>query len=217
MRTRLKVCCIADIDEARTALAAGADALGLVSAMPSGPGPISEDRIAAIAAEVPTGTDTFLLTAEDEGAAIADQVARCGTTTVQIVRHVAAEAYAPLRARLPAVKVVQVVHVEDDSALAFARERAPLVDALLLDSGRPSAAVAELGGTGRAHDWAISRAIVAAVDVPVLLAGGLNPGNVGEAVAAVRPYGVDLCSGVRSDGRLDAAKLAAFVQALHAG
>jgi phosphoribosylanthranilate isomerase len=109
-----------------------------------------------------------------------------------------------------------VIHVEDESALDEANAAAPHVDALLLDSGRPKAAVRELGGTGRAHDWSVSARIVAQCGRPVFLAGGLNAGNVREAVARVRPFGVDLCSGVRRDGRLDAEKLGAFVAALRA-
>jgi phosphoribosylanthranilate isomerase len=85
------------------------------------------------------------------------------------------------------------------------------VDALLLDSGNQKLAIKELGGTGRVHDWRISRRIRDAVEVPVFLAGGLNAANVAAAVAAVEPHGVDVCSGVRTDGRLDPAKLRAFV------
>jgi phosphoribosylanthranilate isomerase len=93
---------------------------------------------------------------------------------------------------------------------------APEVDALLLDSGNQSLPVKELGGTGRTHDWSVSRRIVEAAPVPVYLAGGLTPDNVGEAVRRVRPFGVDVCSGVRSGGRLDEARLAAFAAAVRA-
>jgi phosphoribosylanthranilate isomerase len=88
------------------------------------------------------------------------------------------------------------------------------VDALLLDSGNPSLATKELGGTGRAHDWAVSRRIRDAVGVPVYLAGGLNPQNVRKAIAQVQPFGVDVCSGLRTDGRLDAVKLEEFMRAV---
>ena len=91
---------------------------------------------------------------------------------------------------------------------------APFVDAFLLDSGKPGAAIPTLGGTGDVHDWDISAAFVAASPRPVFLAGGLTAANVGAAIARVRPFGVDLCSGVRTDDRLDAAKLAAFVGAV---
>ena len=115
---------------------------------------------------------------------------------------------------MPGVSLVQVVHVTGKRALDEVRAAAPHVDAVLLDSGRPEAAVKELGGTGRAHDWTLSRRIVETAGVPVFLAGGLNAENVGEAIAAVGPFAVDLCSGVRSQGALDEAKLRRFVDAV---
>ena len=184
--------------------------------MPSGPGPIDEDTIAAIAAAVPPEVDTFLLTALQDAAAIIDQHRRCGTRVLQLVDDVAAAELVRLRAALPAVKLLQVIHVTGIEALAQAQAVAPLVDALLLDSGNPSLAIKQLGGTGRTHDWALSRRIRDSVAVPVWLAGGLGAHNVAAAIAAVQPQGVDLCSSVRSEGRLDAAKLQAFVAAAHA-
>ena len=184
--------------------------------MPSGPGPIDEDTIAAIAAAVPPEVDTFLLTALQDAAAIIDQHRRCGTRVLQLVDDVAAAELVRLRAALPAVKLVQVIHVTGIEALAQAQAVAPLVDALLLDSGNPSLAIKQLGGTGRTHDWALSRRIRDSVAVPVWLAGGLGAHNVAAAIAAVQPHGVDLCSSVRSEGRLDAAKLQAFIAAVRA-
>ena len=214
-RVRLKVCCIASVEEARMAIAAGADAIGLVARMPSGPGPISDDAIRAIAAAVPPPIATFLLTSETEPRAVVRHVQDTRVSTVQLVDdQVTAEVYAALRATVPAVRIVQVIHVRDRSSVDRAMTAAPRVDALLLDSGNPGAAVRELGGTGRIHDWLLSRESVERASVPVFLAGGLNAGNVAQAVAAVRPYGVDLCSGVRTDGRLDPGKLRAFTAAL---
>lgn len=215
-RTRIKICCIASAEEAGLVVAAGADALGLVACMPSGPGPIPDHAIAEIAASAPPPVATFLLTSETEPDTVVDHVRRCGTNTVQLVDAVPLETYAALRARCPAVKIVQVLHVIDDGTLEEARAVAPQVHALLLDSGRPTAAVKELGGTGRTHDWSVSRRIVAEAGKPVFLAGGLRPDNVAQAIASVRPYGVDLCSGVRTDGVLDATKLTAFVTAVGA-
>ena len=164
-RTRLKVCCIQSVDEARMAIAAGADALGLVSAMPSGPGVISEELIAEIAAGVPPPVATFLLTALVDAEAIVEQWGRCRTTAIQIVSPLVAPAQVlgVVRAQLPWVRLVPVVHVEGDAAIEEARGLvAAGADALLLDSGRPSAGVPELGGTGRVHDWGVSRRLVEA-------------------------------------------------------
>ncbi len=211
---RVKICCIASVDEARVAIDAGAAALGLVSAMPSGPGPIDEALIAEIAATVPPPTETFLLTSQQLADAIVQQHRRCRTSVLQLVDAVADEDLKGLRAALPHVKLVQVIHVTGPASVDEALAAAPLVDALLLDSGNSQFAVKQLGGTGRTHDWAHSRAIVDQSPVPVWLAGGLNVGNVAAAIDAVRPHGLDLCSSVRSDGRLDARKLAAFMAAV---
>ncbi len=216
-RTRIKICCIASIEEARLAIAKGADALGLVARMPSGPGPIPDSAIAEIAAAVPPPIATFLLTSETEPDAVVDHVRACGTSTVQLVDAVPSATYQALRRAHPALRVVQVLHVTGPETLEEAKEIAPQVDALLLDSGNPGAAVKELGGTGRTHDWAVSARIVAEVPKPVFLAGGLRADNVATAIAAVRPYGVDLCSGVRTDDRLDPAKLGPFVEAVAQG
>jgi phosphoribosylanthranilate isomerase len=215
-RTRIKICCIQSAAEARLAIAEGADALGLVGAMPSGPGPIEDAEIAAIAAVVPPPVATFLLTSATEPEAIIAHARRCRTNTVQLVDRVAPAAYAQLRAALPGIRLVQVIHVAGEEAVGEAREIAPLADALLLDSGRPNEAIRVLGGTGRTHDWTISRQIVAAASCPVFLAGGLRPDNVGAAVRTVRPFGVDVCTGVRTDYRLDPARLQAFVAAVGA-
>jgi phosphoribosylanthranilate isomerase len=211
---RVKVCCIASLEEARLAIDAGASAIGLVSAMPSGPGVIDEASIAAIAAAVPREVATFLLTAHTDAAPIIEQHRRCRTTTLQLVDSLAPRELRELRRALPRVTLVQVVHVTGPAALDEALAAAPLVDALLLDSGNPALAVKQLGGTGRTHDWAVSREIVECAGVPVWLAGGLNAGNVAEAIATVRPNGLDLCNGVRSEGRLDAGKLAGFMAAV---
>lgn len=222
-RPAVKICCIASVAEARLAVAAGAQALGLVSAMPSGPGVIDEATIAAVAQAMAedhgTAVQTFLLTSLQTAAGIIDQHRRCRTTTLQLVDAVPADALRRLRDALPGVQLVQVVHVTGPASLDDAVAVAPLVDALLLDSGNPQAAVKELGGTGRTHDWQVSaqiRAAVAALGKPVWLAGGLHAQNVAAAVAAVQPDGLDLCSSVRQDGRLDAARLAAFFRALPA-
>jgi phosphoribosylanthranilate isomerase len=209
-RPRVKICCMQSLDELALAVRYGADAVGLVSAMPSGPGPIDDALIATIAARVPPGVGSFLLTSRTDAAGIADQVRRLGPTTVQIVDRPEPGCHEALRRALPGTRIVQVVHVTGPEALAEARAAAPGVDALLLDSGDPRLPVKELGGTGRTHDWDVSRRIRHSVGVSVWLAGGLTPGNVAGAIEAVRPFGVDVCGGVRTGGRLDEDKLARF-------
>lgn len=208
---------MASLAEARSAQAAGAAAVGLVSQMPSGPGVVADEVIAQVAAALRGQTmRTFLLTSRTTAATIAAQHAQAGTTTLQLVDHVPVNELQRLRQRCPGVELVQVIHVLDDDSVAEALALAPWVDALLLDSGNPKAAVKELGGTGRTHNWALSRRIRDAVyPQAVWLAGGLRSDNVAQAIAAVQPHGLDLCTGVRSDGQLDLAKLAAFMAAVH--
>jgi len=198
------------------AVSAGAYAIGLVSAMPSGPGVIEDGLIAEIAARVPPPVATFLLTSRTDAEAIAEQHRMCRTTTLQLVDRVPHAELRRLRVLLPDVRLVQVVHVGGDESVEEASAAAPVVDALLLDSGNQTLAVKELGGTGRTHDWSISRRIRDLVTVPVFLAGGLNETNVNAAVLTVLPFCVDLCSGVRTEGRLDEEKLRGFFAAVAA-
>lgn len=213
---RVKVCCIQTVAEAHLAIEAGASALGLVSAMPSGPGVIPDALIAEIAALAPPGVATFLLTCRAEPDALVEQASRSGVSTVQICDRPAAGAYAALRRALPALKIVQVVHVTGPDVVDEARDAAEEVDAILLDSGNPSLPVKELGGTGRRHDWTVSARVREAVRVPVFLAGGLTAGNVADAIRTVRPYALDVCSGVRCEGRLDPERLAWFFASVRA-
>jgi phosphoribosylanthranilate isomerase len=200
--------------EVDLAVSAGADALGFVSAMPSGPGPIPEELIARLARKVPPPVASFLLTCADDADAIIAQQRRCGTNTLQLVDAVREGTYDRLRAELPGVRIVQVIHVRTEASVDEAVAVAPLVDALLLDSGNPTLKVKVLGGTGRLHNWNTSRAIREAVDIPVFLAGGLTPNNVRAAIEAVSPFGIDVCSGLRTDGQLDPAKLYDFMCAI---
>lgn len=215
-RTRVKVCCITSVADALTAIEAGAFAIGLVSEMPSGPGPIPDSLIAEITATVPPGVRSFLLTCKDDAAAIIDQQRRLGVNTIQICDRLVRGSHREVREALPGVSLVQVIHVTGAESIDEAIAVAPHVDAILLDSGNPSLPVKELGGTGRTHDWNLSRKIRESIDVPLFLAGGLNPANVAAAIREVQPFGIDVCSGLRTEGRLDPRKLRDFFAAIHA-
>ncbi len=216
MRTRVKICCIASTTEAQLAVTAGADALGLVSDMLVGSGVVDDALIRHIATASPPPVSRFLLTRCLEPQGIVDHVRQTGVDTVQIVDHVEPSVHRAVREALPGLRIVQVVHVTGPEALDRAKTYGRSAHAVLLDSGSPGADFEELGGTGRTHDWRISAQIVQSCDAPVWLAGGLNPANITEAIHTVRPFGVDLCSGVRTDGRLDPDKLTAFVAAVEA-
>ena len=192
------------------AISHGASALGLVSDMPSGPGVISEDLIREIAAIVPPSVSSFLLTCKQDAASIIEQQKQSGVNTIQICDRLDPGSYQELRDALPGISIVQVIHVNGPEAVEEAISIAPRVNGILLDSGNQSLFVKELGGTGRTHDWSLSRRIREAVNVPVFLAGGLKPDNIAEALRQVEPFGVDVCSGVRSNGKLDEVKLSEF-------
>jgi phosphoribosylanthranilate isomerase len=213
---RVKICCIGTVDEAALAVECGASALGLVSHMPSGPGVISDEKIAEIAATIPPAIGTFLLTSRQSVADIVEQQRFCRTNTIQICDHLTHGTHRELKNALPGIAVVQVIHVIGHESVEEAVRVAQDVDAILLDSGKPKLLVKELGGTGRIHDWTVSREIRERVSVPLFLAGGLTPENVGQAIEEVGPFGLDLCSGVRTDGKLDAAKLGRFFSAVRA-
>lgn len=208
----MKVCCITNSDDLRLAVAAGADALGLVGPMPSGTGIVDLATARGLAALTPPPVATFLLSSAVDPERLLAEALAVGPAVLQIVDRVAAAAYRLLRAELPALRLVQVVHVAGlAETLDEARAAAEACDAVLLDSGSREGPVPLLGGTGRVHDWAVSRAVVEAIAKPVILAGGLRPGNVADAVRTVRPFAVDVCTGLRTDGRLDPVKLHAFV------
>lgn len=184
--------------------------------MPSGPGVISDETVATIAKTTPPGVATFLLTSLQDTDAIIAQQRRVRTNTIQLCDRLSQNRYAALRAALPGIALVQVVHVTSEASVTEAVAAAPHVDAILLDSGNPDLAVKQLGGTGRVHDWRLSARIREAIaPVPLFLAGGLRASNIAQAVDIVQPFGVDVCSGVRTGGgALDAAKLGDLFGAL---
>lgn len=214
-QVQVKICCIRSVEEAWLAIEHGASALGLVSSMPSGPGVIPEKRIAEIAQRIPPGVASFLLTSRTDVNEIAEQQRRTRVNTLQLVDALPRGGHQVLRRALPEIALVQVIHVRGPESILEAAEIAADVDAILLDSGNPSAVIKELGGTGRVHDWEISRKLQR-IDRPVFVTGGLTPENVSKAIQTIRPYGLDVCSGVRTDGKLDRAKLRAFFQAIEA-
>ena len=214
-RPRVKICCIASVEEAWLAIKYGASAVGLVSEMPSGPGPISEDLIVEIAESLPPSISSFLLTSKQDPLEIVAQHRRCRTNVIQLVDRLEVGNYKVLREALPGISLVQVIHVVGKEAFNEALAIAPYVDGVLLDSGNPDLIVKELGGTGRTHNWSVSKRIREKVKTPVFLAGGLNPDNVEDALRQVQPFAVDVCTGVRTENKLDERKLSTFFKAVN--
>lgn len=216
MKTSVKICCISTEEEAKMALEFGADVLGLVAKMPSGPGTIDDDLIQSIVQSVPSKTLTFLLTPKTNPYEIIEHQQLTNTNCIQLVDAVKVEDYKILRDYLPNIKLIQVIHVIDNLSVEQAKQYAEVADMILLDSGNPNLSVKELGGTGRVHNWELSRKIVESISKPVFLAGGLKPENIREAIDFVKPYGVDICSGVRTNGKLDLEKLKQFFKEMEA-
>lgn len=210
-RTRVKICCIRSVDEAMLAIRYGASALGLVADMPSGPGVIPEKLISEIASTVPPYVTSVLLTSRQNVDEIIKQHQRCGTNAIQIVDRLEHGSYDELKKSVPGIDIIQVIHVIGKKSIGEAIKIAPHVDGILLDSGKPNLETKELGGTGRTHDWDLSKRIKDSIDKPLILAGGLNTENVADAIRQVEPYAVDVCSGVRTNNMLDEAKLSLLI------
>jgi phosphoribosylanthranilate isomerase len=215
MKTKVKICCISSIEEAQNALKFGADVLGLVAKMPSGPGTVEDDLISEIVKSIPSETTTFLLTPKINPYEIIEHQRLTGTNCIQLVDSVKIEDYKILRENLPNIQLIQVIHVTGEESISEAKRYSEVADIILLDSGNPNLKIKELGGTGRVHNWELSCKIVASISKPVFLAGGLKPENIREAIETVKPYGVDLCSGVRTDGKLDLEKLGRFFEEIN--
>lgn len=196
--------------EAITALQLGADMLGFVSEMPSGPGFLDLDNIASIINQLPRETKSILLTSAPSVDTILNQHRIVDTWGIQLVDIISLPDLVELRVRLPHVTLIQAIHITSVRAIKLALKYSSLVDMLLLDSGNPSGKKRTLGGTGKVHNWNISREICSLSPLPVFLAGGLNSENISGALSSVKPYGFDLCTGVRTGGDLDSDKLQAF-------
>jgi phosphoribosylanthranilate isomerase len=209
---KVKICCIKSVDEAQTAIEAGADVLGLVGPMPSGPGPITAKEAGSIVETLPGHIDSYYLTSKTHFESIAEEYLKVKSSHIQLTDHLEAGTRRQLKSEFPHLKIVQVVHVLANEDIDKAQVYAESSDLLLLDSGSPNTAVKELGGTGRTHNWTISKSIVEKVKIPIFLAGGLKSENVIQAIQTVQPYGLDLCSGVRTQDRLDQKKLELFMK-----
>src|SRR5687768_13714326 len=127
MKPRIKICCISSLEEAQLAIYVGADALGLVGRMPSGPGPIEDALIEMIARKIPPPIASFLLTSEQSANGIIAHIKRVHTNTVQIVDELNEGSYQQIREALPAVRLVQVIHVQDNNSIQQAIDLASLV------------------------------------------------------------------------------------------
>ncbi|MCO4771258.1 MAG: phosphoribosylanthranilate isomerase [Deltaproteobacteria bacterium] len=212
-RPRIKICCISSEQEVAIAVAGGADLLGFVAPPLGGLGVIPVERIAELISLVPPGCVAVLLTGLTGFEDIANQVRLARPDGVQLVRSTTPETRRALREAFPGLRLLQVVHVHGEDAIDDALAAQEHSHGLVLDSAVLGGPTEQLGATGTTHDWSISARVVAAVDVPVYLAGGLSAANAAQARRVVGSFGLDLCSSVRTQGRLDQDKVSAFVAA----
>ncbi len=214
---RIKICGVRRAGDALLAARAGADAVGVLVGQRHASGDfVTPAEARAIFAALPPYISAVLVTHVGDAAAVADLLAETGADTVQLHGDTPPEGCRLLRSLAPHARQVKCVHVSDAASLEAARPYFTAADALLLDTA--NAATNQVGGTGLTHDWTLSAALVLASPLPVVLAGGLRPENVGAAIARVRPWAVDVNSGVKgADGFKDAGRLAAFVAAARAG
>ena len=216
MGRAIKICGMQSTAEVEIAMAAGATCVGFVGEGLTPPGCLSDEAVLEIVGAIEDRKSIVLLTPHSTVAAVVAQQRRVGAGALQLCRPFGREALLALRQSLPGVQLIQVVHMGDLGGLERARAVAGIAEVGLLDAGSTDGDSQVFGGTGRVHDWHESAAIVAELDTPVWLAGGLSPSNVGEAIELVSPAGVDVCSGLRREGRLVESLAREFVMAVRA-
>ncbi len=214
--TWVKFCGTTSLHDAELSVAAGADALGFIFA----PSPrrievaLAEDIVGALQ----HGIEKIGVFLNESPAQVSEIVTQVGLTGVQLHGDEQAEQLREFREALGGRKIIKTLHVrelinsEKDIAAKFLQSR-DSIDAVLLDSG----SAAMWGGTGVRFDWEQAVPSIAAIQavVPVIIAGGLNAANVGEALRLFRPWGVDVVSGIeRETGKKDEVKLRKFVAAV---
>jgi phosphoribosylanthranilate isomerase len=215
-RPRVQVAGISTLEDALACERAGVDAIGFTIGLPTGPhNDLDEAAAARIVRALPPFIVPVLITYRVTAAEVVPMCRAIGLSQVQLHAPADPAEIARMREAIPGLKVILAVNVTGPEALDLARERARHADALILDTYDP--ATGRHGATGKTHDWSLSARIVEAVEVPVILAGGLNPANVGAAIRRVRPWGVDVHTGVeRPDGTTDHDLVRAFTAIAHA-
>ena len=213
MRSRIQIAGVRSADDARYLSELGVDAIGLTVGLPRGaPDDLPPEAAAAIAAALPPFVTPVLITYRSEASDVVPLLRLIGAHVVQLHGDAPGAEVEKMRAAVPGLRVIRRVTVAGPEALQAA-QAVEDADALILDSYDPG--TGRLGATGRTHDWSVSAAIVRAVSVPVILAGGLRPENVAAAIRTVRPWAVDVHTGVEdSEGRLDRTKARKFVEAV---
>ncbi|HVN83617.1 MAG TPA: phosphoribosylanthranilate isomerase [Candidatus Binatia bacterium] len=211
MPVRVQIAGVSGLDEALAAERAGADALGFTLRLPTGVHDgLTEAKARGIIAQLPPFITSVAITYVSTAREAVELCRYLGVGALQLHGEFPTQELPIVRVGLPHIKLIRAVHVTGPEAIAKARALERHVDAIILDTYDP--ATGRGGATGKTHDWAVSRQIVGAVRVPVILAGGLTPANVVDAIRAVAPWGVDVHTGIEdSDGTRNLNKLREFI------
>lgn len=212
MPVRVQIAGVSSLDECLAAERAGADALGFTVRLPTGVhDDLTEAKARSIIAALPPFISTVCITYVGTAREAVDLCRYLGVTALQLHGAFPTHELPLIRAALPHLRLIRAVHVTGEPAIAQARSLDRQVDGIILDTFDP--ATGRGGATGKTHDWSISRRIVETMRSPVILAGGLTPDNVGDAIRQVAPWGVDVHTGIEdADGSRNLTKLRAFVE-----
>ncbi|OGG73833.1 hypothetical protein A3A40_00270 [Candidatus Kaiserbacteria bacterium RIFCSPLOWO2_01_FULL_54_20] len=209
--TRVKICGIKNIEDARAAYEAGADELGFHVALDGGRSPLTPESAAEMIRMLPGGVSSVVVTSATQPAQLIEIAGKTGARILQLYGDVTVETMREIKQAVPYMELWKVLNVSYESSIAKAKEYKGAADAIALDTLNKETGAR--GGSGKTHDWNISKKIVESVSIPVVLAGGLTPENVAEAIATVSPAGVDVNSGVSNpDGSKDIEKVRAFIK-----
>ena len=208
---KIKVCGIKRVEDAIMAAYCGADAIGLVVGQKHNSDDFIDKHLAQkIVKECPPYISPVLVTELDDAKEISNLVYKIGITSIQLHSDCTVDCIISLRKIFPHIKIIKNFHVTGLGVIHAMKPFESVVDAFILDT--LDLANGKVGSTGLVHDWNISRNIVKEISRPVILAGGLTPENVGEAIRFVKPYGVDASSGLKgSNGFKDETKVTNFV------
>ncbi|AKB32299.1 Phosphoribosylanthranilate isomerase [Methanosarcina siciliae HI350] len=220
-KTRVKICGIRGQEDIELAALYGADAVGFITEVPvESPRKLDSDAAAALISKVPKCLDSVMVIMPETSACALELIEKVKPNIVQVHSGLPLSELEAVREKtdIPIIKTLSVPAGQEASKLhnivtrlleeVRALEGSGAVDSVLLDSG----IAGKTGGTGCVHDWDLSRRIAEETELPLILAGGLKPENVQEAVRAVSPYAVDTASGVEDRGKKDAAKIRKFIE-----
>ena len=203
---KVKICGLKRELDVKLACELGADMLGFVVEVPSSPRSLSLEEAARLMELVPEDVRSVIVTVPQGLRRVLEAYKRLKPDILQIHGHLELSG---LREEIPNVKIVKALGMRSSSVIEEALKCSKFVDGFLADSPHPG----KFGGTGLTHDWSLSKRLRDAVyPKPFILAGGLNPENVESAVRLVKPYAVDVSSGVElKPGMKDPEKLEAFI------